>query len=44
MPLLQYQSIIDVSMYSLRLRQIKLLESMKMPPLTFRLSFTRKRD
>ncbi|KAG4383922.1 hypothetical protein GLYMA_13G179300v4 [Glycine max] len=36
MLLLQYQNIIDALMYSLRLRQIKLLESMKMPLLTFR--------
>lgn len=44
MQLLQYLSIIDALMYLLRPRQTKLLESMIMPLLTFRLSFTRRRD
>lgn len=41
---LQYLNITDALMYLLRLRQIKLLESMTMPPLTFRLSFIKLKD
>jgi len=43
MLLLQFLDIIDALMCLLKLRQIKLLENMKMPPLTFRLNFIKRR-